>query len=478
MKIYFAASESAPYVKTGGLADVASSLPKALAKLGHDVRVVIPLYSSIPYELRKDFTFLKSFYISIPNVNQYVGIFETVRDDVHYYFVDNEYYFARSQLYGFGDDGERFAYFCRAILEVLVETEFYPDIIHLNDWHTAAAAALFKDQYVQREGFHDTKVIFTIHNLKYQGIFPYSVMKDQLGLGDRYFTYDKLEYFGNLNFMKAGIAFSDFITTVSKTYASEIQYSYYAEGLHSMLLHKANMIRGITNGIDYESYNPETDDEIFSHYKVKNAHKKANNKVELQKLLGLKVDPDIPMVSVVSRIVSDKGMDLIDFIFEELMEEDIQFVLLGTGDKEYEDKFIEYARHYKSRVSTNIFFSESLARKIYAGSDIFLMPSRFEPCGLSQLIAMRYGTIPVVRQTGGLNDTVIPYNRFTGAGTGFGFVNYNAHELLFTIKDALYYYSQKDLWERIRTQAMNRNSSWDESAKQYVDLYHMVLNDR
>lgn len=474
MKIYFATGEAVPYIKTGGLADVASALPKALAELGHDIRVVLPLYSIIPMEYRTQFTFRKHFYLRIPKMNQYVGIFEHVADGVTYYFIDNEHYFARSGVYGYFDDGERFAYFCRALLDLLCEMEFYPDIIHLNDWHTGPAAAIFQDQYAMRPEFQGTKVLFTIHNLKYQGIFPYNLLGDYLGLGDSYFTYDKLEHYGNVNFMKAGLSFSDYITTVSRTYAEELRYAYFAEGLQSLLLHRAHLMRGIVNGIDYQYYNPETDQDIFANYTASNPSNKRVNKVELQKLLGLNEDPDIPLIAMVTRLVPNKGMDLLRFIFDELMEERVQFVLLGNGDQEYEQAFKNFAQRYKGKVSSNIFFSNSLAKKVYASADLFLMPSRFEPCGLGQLIAMRYGTIPIVRETGGLKDTVVPYNRFTGVGTGFSFSNYNAHELLFTIKDALYYYRDPEVWPRIVQQAMEADHSWNESAKQYDSLYRYV----
>lgn len=477
MKILFATSESDPFVKTGGLADVAQALPKELAKRGHDVRVIMPLYSTIPLEYRNAFQYKKHFYLSMDKGNQYVGVFEYKLGGVLYYFIDNEYYFARNGLYGFFDDGERFAYFCRSLLEATEEMDFYPDIIHLNDWHTAAAAPVFGQYFKWRQEFSHTRVIYTIHNLKYQGIFPPNILRDYLGLGYEYFTYDGLEHFGNINFMKAGITYADFVTTVSRTYAEELRYAYYSEGLHSLLLHRSHKIRGILNGIDYDYYNPATDDDIFEKYDVESIEKKKKNKVELQKLLGLEEDPDVPMLAVISRLVPNKGMDLLRFVFDEMMEEKVQFVVLGTGDYEYEESFMDFANRYKGRVSSNIFFSPSLAKKIYAASDIFLMPSRFEPCGLGQMIAMRYGSIPVVRQTGGLKDSVVAYNRFSGEGTGFGFQNYNAHELLFTIKDALYYYREPKVWNFIREQAMTTDHSWTNSAESYEMLYQSVLEE-
>lgn len=476
MKIYFAASEVEPFAKSGGLADVAAALPRQLATMGHDIRVVLPLYSSTAHQLRKQFIYQYHFYVEMPKVHQYAGVFTYEDQGVKYYFIDNEYYFARDGLYGFFDDGERFSYFSRALLDLLLREEFYPDIIHLNDWHTGPAAALFKEFYAEQEGFENTKTIFTIHNLKYQGIFPYAVLKDYLGLGDEYFSYDKMEHFGNINFLKAGLALADFVTTVSQTYASELQYAYYSEGLHSLILHRADDIRGIVNGIDVSYYDPSSDQDIFREFSIDTLEVKKKNKVELQKLLGLEEDPDAPLLAVISRLTSQKGLDLLAFIFDELIEEGVQFVLLGSGQKEIEDQFLEFAHRYRGKASANIFFSESLAKKIYAASDIFLMPSRFEPCGLGQLIAMRYGSVPVVRKTGGLADTVIPFNRYTGEGTGFAFLNYNAHELLFTIKDALYYYyNDPQNWKKIMKQAMTRDYSWESSAEQYAQLYEELI---
>jgi len=474
MKILFVTSEAAPFIKTGGLADVAASLPKALADMGHDIRVILPLYSTISLEHRNRFEFVKHFHLRMPKMNQYVGIFQYQEDGVTYYFIDNEHYFARSGVYGYFDDGERFAYFCRAVLDAACELPFHPDIIHLNDWHTGPIAPIFKDQYLMRPEFQSTKLIFTIHNLKYQGIFPYDLLGDYLGLSDDYFTYDKLEHFGNVNFMKAGLSFADYITTVSKTYAEELRYAYYSEGLHSLLLHRSHIIRGIVNGIDYDYYDPKTDDQIFAKYDFSTIEQKKTNKVELQKLLHLTVDPEVALIAMVTRLVPNKGMDLLSFIFDELMEEKVQFVLLGNGDYEYEQAFSHFAARYQGRVSSNIFFSNVLAKKVYAASDMFLMPSRFEPCGLGQMIAMRYGSVPIVRETGGLKDTVQAYNRFTGEGTGFSFSNYNAHELLFTIKDALYYYRDQKTWREIVRQAMLADHSWAESAKQYDEVYHYV----
>lgn len=474
MRILFAASEATPFIKSGGLADVAHDLPKQLALLGHEVAVVLPLYSRINPSLREEFSFLGSFRVVMPVYDEYAGIFRKELEGVTYYFLDNEHYFHRDGLYGYYDDGERFAFFSHAILRLIEELAYYPDVLHLNDWHTGPAAVLFRDRYSWKEIFKKTKVVFTIHNLKYQGIFPFSLLVDYLGLDESYFHYDKLEHYGSVNFMKAGIRYANMVTTVSRTYAKEITYPYYGEGLHSLLQHRHAKLKGIVNGIDYEDYNPATDKDLWVNFNASFPKRRLENKKKLQEELGLEIGEEIPMLSMVSRIVDNKGFDLLLFIFDELMEQKIQFVLLGNGEPQIEAKMRALQDRYPDRVRINLFFSEKLARQIYGSADLFLMPSRFEPCGLGQLIAMRYGNVPVVRKTGGLADTVEPYNRYTGVGRGFAFENYNAHELLFSIKDALYHYQDPEIWWKIVTQAMERDSSWKESAAQYVDLYEQL----
>lgn len=474
MRILFAASEAVPYIKSGGLADVMHSLPKALARLGHDVRVVLPLYKQVNPRLREEFDYLGSFHLSMPKKREYAGIFSHSYDGVTYYFIDNEHYFFRENLYGEYDDGERFSFFNQSFLKMMDEVGFYPDVLHLNDWHTGVAAALFQDSYRWRQEYEDTRVLFTIHNLKYQGVFPYSVMKDYLGLEDEYFTYEGLEHYGSLNFMKAGINYSDWVSTVSRSYAREITYPYFGEGLHGLLQHRKDSLTGIVNGIDYEEYNPATDRELWVNFNSSFPERRLENKKFLQKSLGFEVDEKIPMLAMVTRLVDNKGLDLLTFIFEELIEDKLQFVLLGSGDRDIEKQYRFFQEKYPDRVSVNILFGDSLARKIYGSCDIFLMPSRFEPCGLGQLIAMRYGSIPLVRKTGGLADTVEPYNRYTGKGTGFSFENYNAHELLYTIKDALYHYRNDEVWWDIVKQAMDKDLSWRESAKIYEELYESL----
>lgn len=474
MKILFAASESSPYIKSGGLADVLHSLPKELARRGNDVRVVIPLYKHSSRKVQEEFNYLGSFHVEMPTSSEYAGVFSHKNDGVIYYFIDNEHYFYRENLYGQYDDGERFSFFNHAILKLMEEIGFYPDILHLNDWHVGAAAVLFKDGYSWREEFKKTKVVFTIHNLKYQGIFPYNLMKDFLGLDDSYFTLDGIEHYGSVNFMKAGIQYADAVTTVSRTYAKEISYPYFGEGLHGLLQHKQDKLTGIVNGIDYDEFNPSSDKELWVNFNSSFPQRRLKNKKALQKALGFHVDEKTPMIAMVTRLVDNKGLDLLSFIFDELMEENIQFVLLGSGDKAIENQFIHFQDKYPQKASAHIYFGESFARKIYGSSDIFLMPSRFEPCGLGQLMAMRYGSIPVVRKTGGLADTVIPYNRYTGEGTGFAFENYNAHELLFAIKDAIYHYNAPESWWNIVKQAMEKDFSWKESASLYEELYEKL----
>lgn len=474
MKILFAASEATPFIKSGGLADVAHDLPKQLAALGHQIAVVLPLYSRISPVRRDDFKFLGSYRVSMPVYDEYAGIFSTELEGVTYYFIDNEHYFQRDGLYGYYDDGERFAFFSHAILRMMEEIAFFPDILHLNDWHTGPAAVLFRDSYSWKHNFKKTRVVFTIHNLKYQGIFPFNLLIDYLGLDDSYFHYDKLEHYGSVNFMKAGIRYAHAVTTVSRTYAREITYPYFGEGLHNLLQHRHDKLTGIVNGIDYEVYNPATDKELWVNYNASFPERRLENKTNLQKELNLEVDESIPMLGMITRIVDNKGFDLLLFIFDELMEQKLQFVLLGNGEAQLEERVKELQQRYPDRVRLLLGFDENMARKIYGSADIFLMPSRFEPCGLGQLIAMRYGSVPVVRKTGGLADTVEPYNRYTGEGMGFAFENYNAHELLFAIKDAVYHYQDPKKWWNIVRQGMERDSSWKESAGQYVQLYEQI----
>lgn len=472
MKVLFVASEAHPFIKVGGLGDVAYALPKALRKLGVDARVVIPKYRTISEEFKNSMSTIATFSAEVGWRNQYVGLQYMEYDDIPFYFIDNEYYFKRETPYGFYDDGERFAYFSKAVLEsIKYMDDFTPDIIHCNDWHTGPIIPLLKAFFSTDRRFSNIKTIFTVHNLQYQGVFPKEVLQDLLGLGWEYFTEDKLRHNDSVSYMKAGLNMADKISTVSETYAEEIKTAYYGEGLDGILRYRSLDLFGIVNGIDTEIFNPETDKEIFYNFSVDNLENKEKNKEELQKFLGLSVNKDIPVIGIVSRLVGQKGLDLIACVIEEIMDMDLQLVVLGTGDADFENLFKNYAWKHPHKVSANIFFDNKLAKRIYASSDMFLMPSKFEPCGIGQLLALRYGTIPIVRETGGLKDTVKAINGEAGEGNGFSFANYNAHDMLYTIRRAVEYYHNKELWHKLVRRVMEQDNSWNSSAQKYIEMY-------
>ncbi|MEE0721469.1 MAG: glycogen synthase GlgA [Caecibacter sp.] len=476
VKVLFAASEAVPFIKTGGLADVMGSLPRELAAQGMDVRLVIPKYSAISDAYKKQMKPVMHGMVNLAWRQLYYGVEEIDIDGVKVYFIDNEWYFKRDGIYGFDDDGERFAYFCRAVLAMLPKVDFKPDVIHCNDWHTGLMGVFLKEDFYHDSFYRDMKIIYTIHNLKYQGIYPPSIMRDVIGLPQSLFDNGNLECDGCVNYMKSGMVYADFITTVSQTYAQEIMYPYFGEHLDSYLRSSKNRIIGIVNGLDEEAYNPATDSFISMTYTADSFQTQNHiNKEALQKELGLPVKRNVPMVAMVSRLVESKGLDLVTRIMDELMGEDIQFVIVGTGDWSYEDAFRNLSQKFPTKVSVNILFNEALAHKVYAASDMFIMPSRFEPCGLSQLIALKYGSIPIVRETGGLKDTVHPFDKHTNSGNGLTFQNFNAHELLFTIKRALSYYGDSALWNHLVRNAMTSDNSWKRSAQQYASLYQKVL---
>ena len=476
LKVLYVASEAVPFVKTGGLADVAGALPKELKKQGVDVRVVIPKYSGIKEEYRNEMEHIYDGTINVAWRQKYIGVDRYDYKNVPFYFVDNQEYFYREGYYGYPDDVERFTFFCRAVLDMLPKIDFWPDIIHLNDWQTGLVSVYLKLQHNDDERYNKIKTIYTIHNLKYQGRFWKGYLPDVLGLDWKYFNNGDLEYFDDINFMKGAIVYSDKVTTVSRSYAKEIQDPYYGEGLEGMLQKRDADLSGIINGLDYEDYNPETDKYIFKNFDVHNAIAiKGDNKEQLQKKLGLPVNRKIPMIGMVTRLVEAKGLDLVTRILDELLEyENVQFVILGTGDRQYEDWFKGLVWRYPKKVSANIFFNNELAHQIYAASDLFLMPSQYEPCGIGQLIALRYGTVPIVRATGGLKDTVEAYNNYTQTGNGFSFNNYNAHELLFSIKRAIDGIADDRKHIHLVENAMTADYSWEESAKQYKELYNSL----
>ncbi|AWB44828.1 glycogen synthase GlgA [Paenibacillus sp. CAA11] len=476
MNILFAAAEGIPFVKTGGLADVIGALPKALYAQGHDIRIVLPKYHTIPDIYKEQMVPVHITNVPVGWRNQYCGIQQLNFEGIPVYFIDNEQYFGRDGIYGYMDDGERFAFFSRAVLEMLPLIDYRPDVIHSHDWHTGPISVLLKHHYLHDPFYKDIKTVFTVHNLLYQGIFPYETLYDLLGLPDEYFTYEGLEYYGNVSFMKAGLVYSDHVTTVSPTYAEEIQTSHYGYGLDGLLRSLGSRLSGIVNGIDTELYNPATDEALKTKYRA-SLTKKRENKTALQKEIGLPVQSDVPLIAMVTRLVEPKGLDLVMRILDELLYfDDVQVVVLGTGDAYYEHWFKEAASRQPQKLSSQIKFSDGLSRRIYAGSDLFLMPSRFEPCGISQLLALRYGSIPIVRETGGLNDTVQAYNEFTGEGNGFTFTNYNAHDLLYTIRRAVQFYHQPKHWKVITKNAFGGDYSWSVSAEEYTEIYKRIQN--
>jgi starch synthase len=471
VNVLFVVSECVPFVKSGGLADVAGALPKQLRKLGTDIRVIMPKYETIAEKYKKEMKKIAQLVVRVGWRRQYCGIEMLEYEGVIYYFVDNEYYFKRHQLYGHYDDGERFSYFCRAVLDALPAIPFRPDIIHCHDWHTGMIPFLLREEYRKNSFYEQIRTVFTIHNLQFQGIFPREILGDLLNLSDRYFTIEHLEFYGNVSFMKGALVAADIITTVSPTYKEEIQTEYYGERLDGLLRARQRDFIGILNGIDDEMYNPKTDPFIAVPYDIHTITRKQMNKRALQQYFGLSIRENVPIIAMVTRLTKQKGLDLVKCVFHEIIAEDVQFILLGTGDKEFEQFFHDMAATYPDKVKVYIGFNEELAHKIYAGADLFLMPSKFEPCGLSQMIALRYGTIPIVRETGGLNDTVQSYNEFTGEGNGFSFTNFNAHDMLYTIRRALTFYKEKQVWEKLMKEGMSGDYSWAQSALKYNKVY-------
>ncbi len=475
LNVLFASSEVFPFAKTGGLGDVAGSLPQAISRLGTDIRVVMPNYKSIPHNFKAAMQYLGYIYVDLGWRHQYCGILKLVYDNVIYYFIDNEYYYHRSELYGDYDQAEQFTFFSKALIEMLPLIGFKPDIIHCNDWQTGIVSLLLKANYSQAY-FSKIKTVYTIHNLKYQGIFKKEVLSDLMNVDWQYFTPDGIEYNDCVNFMKAGLVYSDSISTVSPTYANEIRTDFYSEGLKDILLKRSNNLYGILNGIDYIKNDPKTDTRLYANYTADSISLKYENKKRLQEELGLPVRAEVPLIGIISRLTAQKGFDLIECVLEDILQMDIQLVLLGKGDEHYKNVFENAAYGHKDKVSANIIFDDTLAQRIYAGSDMFLMPSLFEPCGLGQIFSFRYGAVPIVRETGGLNDTVLSYNEETGAGNGFSFKNYNAHDMLNTIRRAVdFYYNRKEIWKLIVERGMRADFSWDKSASEYLRMYNETL---
>ncbi len=476
--ILLIASEAVPFIKTGGLADVVGSLPKCFDKEYYDVRVMIPKYLCIPEKFRSQMQYVTHFYMDLSWRSHYVGILEMEYEGIKFYFIDNEYYFAGPKPYGnIHEDIEKFAFFSKAALSALPSIGFRPDIIHCHDWQTGLIPIFLKDRFRENEFYVNIKSVITIHNLKFQGVWDMKTVKDITGLPNYYFTSDKLEAYGDANYLKGGIVYADAVTTVSETYAEEIKMPFYGEGLDGLMRARTNSLRGIVNGIDYDEFNPETDRFLVRNYNQKNFRKeKVKNKRALQEELGLEQDDHAFMIGMVSRLTDQKGFDLVAYVMDELCQDAVQIVVLGTGEERYENMFRYFDWKYGNKVSANIFYSDAMSHKIYAASDAFLMPSLFEPCGLSQLISLRYGTVPIVRETGGLKDTVQPYNEYESSGIGFSFSNYNAHEMLATIRYAEeIYYDRKREWNKIIDRAMLTDYSWNVSASKYREMYDWLI---
>ena len=472
MKVLYAASEALPFIASGGLADVAGSLPQALRKRLIGARVVMPLYDTISQELKDSMTFITHISVPVAWRRQYCGIFEARAGGVIYYLIDNQYYFKRDRIYGHYDDAERFAFFARAVLEIIPHIGFKPDIIHCNDWQTAMTPVYYSTMYADQPGWENIKTVFTIHNIQYQGVYGMELINDVLGLQPG--TEHIVEYNGCVNLMKGAIETANVVTTVSPSYANEILDPWFSHGLDNILEQRRFKLSGILNGIDVENYNPETDKNIFANYSSEDFSNKAVNKAELQKLFNLPVKADTPLIGLVTRLVSHKGLDLIKAILDELLATtDVQMVVLGSGDWQYEEFFKEMAGRYPNQLGLRLGFVPDLARKIYAGSDMFLMPSKSEPCGLSQMVALRYGSVPIVRETGGLKDTITDSG--DNMGNGFTFARYNAHDMLHTIRRAVEGYQNREGWEILVKRAMECNNSWNRSANEYIRMYKNVL---
>lgn len=472
MKVLYVASEANPWMASGGLGDVAGSLPIALRKRLIGCRVVMPLYDSIKPELKEKMKFITSISVPVSWRRQYCGIFEAKLNGVVFYFLDNQYYFKRDGIYGHFDDAERFAFFARAVLEIIPAIGWKPDIIHCNDWQSALTPLYYSCYYATRMGYENIKTVFTIHNIQYQGKYGNELLQDVLGIAPEY--YDLIQYDGLVNFMKAGIECSNKVTTVSPTYAKEILDPWYSHGLDPILNQRSWKLCGILNGIDTDSYNPEADASLWKNYNADDFSAKAENKAELQKMMGLAVKPETPLVGIVTRLVGHKGVDLMKEVLEKsLWERDIQYVVLGSGEWQYESYFRGLHDKYPDKVGLRLGFVPDLARKIYAGADMFLMPSKSEPCGLSQMVALRYGTIPIVRETGGLKDSITDSG--DGEGNGFTFKTYDAYDMLGAIYRAVDAYNSKDYWKKLVERALRCDMSWGKSANEYIKMYKSLL---
>lgn len=475
MKVLYAASEAVPFCKTGGLADVAGSLPPALAAQGVETAVILPLYRLVKERFADRLTFLCYDYVDLAWRHAYCGLFSLKKDGVTWYFLDNEQYFGRPELYGCADDGERFGFFSRAVVKMLDHLDFWPDVIHCNDWQTALIPIYLKDDGVREDRYRSVRTVLTIHNIEYQGRYDPYCLGGLFGLDRGWVDDGTLLLDGDLNLLKGAILTADAVNAVSPTYAQELKNPYFAHRMEGILTQCGYKLSGVLNGIDMKLYDPAADPRIAANYTAENISGKAADKAELQKALGLRPEPETPIIAMVSRLVTHKGLDLIREVMGDIMELPVQFVLLGSGDAAYEDFFRHAAERWPERMAIRLGYDEALSMAIYAGADLFLMPSRSEPCGLSQMIAMRYGTVPIVRETGGLKDTVQPYEAWRDAGTGFTFANYSSADMLHVLREAVYLYKDyKDAFARLRRRAMERDFSWNRSAGDYLKIYAAV----
>lgn len=476
MKILYTASEAVPFAATGGLGDVMGSLPGAVLRnlgKGGDVRAVIPLYPDVRRSFGDSLTLIWEGETELAWRRQYMGIWQTQKDGVTYYFIDNEYYFKRGSYYGDFDDGERFAYFSAAVLQLLGTVDFYPDVIHANDWQTALVPVYLRLWYGGRPEYDGIRTVYTIHNIAYQGIYSPEILWDIFGIWDR--DRHVLDYRGAVNLTKGAIVCADRVTTVSPSYAGEIQTEHYSHGLCHILRDNSHKLRGIINGIDTEKYSPEKDPGIAKNYSPRGISGKAECRRELCSMCGFE-DDGTPIIAMISRLASHKGFDLVERVIREMLDAgDAKFVLLGTGEARYEDYFRYLDHIYGGSFKAHVTFDSALASKIYAGADMFLMPSESEPCGLAQMIASRYGTVPIVRETGGLRDTIKPLRDDTDEGNGFTFSNYNAHDMMYTVRRAVSVFKDKKRWAKLVRRVMKVDFSWDSSAAEYVRLYEEII---
>ena len=478
MKILLASPEAAPFIKTGGLGDVAAALPKALAESPNtEIYVFLPYYKAIKDNPEFELEYLTNFTVPLAWRSVYCGLFRAVskRKKLQYYFIDNEYYFYRDGCYGHYDDGERFAFFSKAILEALQHLDWYPDVIHANDWQTALIPVFLRAFYMGAEKYQPIKTLYTIHNIEYQGRFPDEFVDEVLGLPEDW--KGTMQFDGCTNLMKAAIHTADQVSTVSRTYAHEIQDPYFAHGLHNVLRQHDYKLSGVVNGIDVEVFDPKTDPLIYAGFDADTLEKKAENKKFLQERLGLAARDDVPMIIMITRLVGHKGVDLVQAVMDDLMGDELQMVIIGTGERQYEDMFRAYAANFPAKMSANIVFDNTLAHQAYAGADLVLMPSKQEPCGLTQLIAMRYGTVPIVRETGGLFDTVPAYDIETGEGNGFTFKTYNAHDMLDAIRRGEELFRDKEHWTALQKSVMAYDSSWKRSVQDYWNIYRSMTEE-